>query len=1311
MAQCKSTPEEFIKNSFTPQIAVMCTPEVQRCCKKNNLNFTEILQPFSKLIHDVNYKDQSGVVHIIKNLQLTFTDIKAKPPQKTVAKKLLDSSVSRVSDFNMKQYESKNINLEIPAATPWYENWRDMFLKIQYPSDHEFTRHILACLLVVSSTDNNPFDEILKLTQNLNQMLSTTSENSIKWFNTNVLKYYVVLHDNVEGNHLNANSTFDTLKSQYGSPNCFLLKLNSRINGDNNEHLTDPWNQFLCNKIEDHTPESSPSSEKLNLEIGQEAKESKNLVVHPLSLKIDDISDNLEFEKEERETKLEIGKYGHGNCLSMDDVEQIKMLIYEFAKSCLLPYVEKQISILHEAVANKKGVSKSLLTATKRWFSASKPNTNALAVNNLIYSVGSSELQIRKLGDLYFMFGNYPAAFQAYHTAKREYNADQAWLYYAGALEMAALSAFMCNESTRKTLDYMEESITTYLDACKMHQFATRATLLSSECLKSKKLYGEAAHQFIRMTSEDSDLCSALLLEQASYCFIHSNMLRKYAFHMVLSGHRFFKAIQKIHALRCYEQAYQMYENSGWDLANEHIHYTVGRLANFLQNFDDAIIPFAKLLTGVSRQSTAQQASFLKEFLVILLNKLKNDTTSEMPILPVPSLKNSSLKVLLGPTRPLSTPGKLPALGINFNTSDDPDSERRWHKLEEILLEQSGNAPLIFKPLISLYKASSIENDPLIAIINEPIQVSLELDNLLQIPLVLKDLHLVWNYKDAESEVVTNLIENELADVHVKTYVVKSVIIQENSSQNVVLSVTPLRTGILTITAICYTLAASPNDNETLFVKGIKQLNICGNVNVPTPINLKIVPYAPCLQMTFSELNMDFLTGELQRVSIDLHNNGSVSLKNVMIATSVPHLLSNCELNTNQKNYFTSDIDPSVNKDQWSRKNHITSIPLPEGQLDKGQSVSFHIWLRAPDVKGHSSIDLLTYYENIDSKSVPRYRLIRHSWNLSVQESIALNISAQNSYNSNKSQDLVLALKCTNLNKIHQSISTEITLLNLALLSVNWVLTQDIVTPTYINLNSQESAHILFKARREVSKIDRYTHISLSSEQPTLPHLTTAYKAFAKKSRTGLLNIFNSNSNNKTSDGTLILEWKALVSDASNKRIVYGHTYKPLQVNQDELKLDQLISDTCIDLYSSTVSQNEDSKNVQNQVIYNLLYPSVINYDFQRRGSCIVPVTLILHSLVNEEIVVTINTINTSSNAKKPFNTNVCWISKGKIIRNIEPLATISVELSVILVHSGTFHLGSNLEILCNSLNKVDIPVLQVQDVPFKLVAINSEIY
>lgn len=111
-----------------------------------------------------------------------------------------------------------------------------------------------------------------------------------------------------------------------------------------------------------------------------------------------------------------------------------------------------------------------------------------------------------------------------------------------------------------------------YVYLGRMPQFATRATLFSAECLRGRGLYGEAAKLLIRMTSEDSDLRSALLLEQAAYCFLASSrppMPRKYAFHLVLAGHRFSKAGQKRHSLRCYRQAYQV-SGSTWSPSDKY---------------------------------------------------------------------------------------------------------------------------------------------------------------------------------------------------------------------------------------------------------------------------------------------------------------------------------------------------------------------------------------------------------------------------------------------------------------------------------------------------------------------------------------------------------------------------------------------------------------------------------------------------------------------------------------------------------------------------------------------------------------------
>lgn len=151
----------------------------------------------------------------------------------------------------------------------------------------------------------------------------------------------------------------------------------------------------------------------------------------------------------------------------------------------------------------------------------------------------------------------------------------------------------------------------------RLQQFATRATLLSMECLKTARLYGEAAKQLIRMTSEESDLRSALLLEQAAYCFLASTpvMHRKYAFQIVLSGNRYSRAGQRKHAYRCYNQSYQVFQQRGWSLAEDHIQFTMAKQAYMLKKLDEASCSFAHLLRPGSLQGAQQQLSFLKEYI------------------------------------------------------------------------------------------------------------------------------------------------------------------------------------------------------------------------------------------------------------------------------------------------------------------------------------------------------------------------------------------------------------------------------------------------------------------------------------------------------------------------------------------------------------------------------------------------------------------------------------------------------------------------------------------------------------------------
>lgn len=49
MARLGKTAQEFIQDSFSPIIAVLCSPKVENVVSKNNLSFTEMLQPFASM--------------------------------------------------------------------------------------------------------------------------------------------------------------------------------------------------------------------------------------------------------------------------------------------------------------------------------------------------------------------------------------------------------------------------------------------------------------------------------------------------------------------------------------------------------------------------------------------------------------------------------------------------------------------------------------------------------------------------------------------------------------------------------------------------------------------------------------------------------------------------------------------------------------------------------------------------------------------------------------------------------------------------------------------------------------------------------------------------------------------------------------------------------------------------------------------------------------------------------------------------------------------------------------------------------------
>ncbi|XP_075159619.1 trafficking protein particle complex subunit 8 homolog l(3)76BDm [Haematobia irritans] len=1067
---------DIIQNIFSPLIGVLSSSYADEVCHRNNLSFAELLMPFAKLQNEAHFRDASGTSVSMRGLRLNFCDIDWRPPQTVLARKMLNESTNVFND-KTKIIHLGDISLELPTSEPWFENWRETFLTVQYTADHEFTRNLLSCLIVLSSGDPNIVETAHKLSQRVHQMQSVTPQKLPKWFHSSdVLNSYVVLHEGTQGDLSKAQQGYELLKSTFGGSKCFLIQINSLDVNVTSGEVPDYWTSFLKRQpknsdnqsggsVGDKTPQDSVSGismppmqmSLLTDAITQnEASDIPN-ILHPLSPVQENATEaiNSKFSissesiSQTINPNVWIGDFDapHGQCLNAMDVENVRHFVQDYAVRALIPYIEHLVGILNEAVTNKKGVSKSLLSATKRWF-VTKPGASASNQNAVIYTHESAELQTRKLGDLYFMFGHYNMAFQAYHQAKRDFNADSAWQYYAGALEMAALSAFMLGTANRKTYDYMEDAIVCYLNTCKLQQFATRATLLSVECLKTARLYNEAAKQLIRMTSEESDLRSALFLEQAAYCFLACSpaMYRTYAFQIILSGNRYSRAGQRKHAYRCYAQAYQVFEHKGWSLAEDHIQYTMAKQAYMLKKLEEASRSFAHLLRPGSLQNEHQQLSFLKEFIQTQNEYIKRHP--EMGLLPhaLPQIVQDSIKILTLSPPITSTAQYMPAANIDINT--DLSDEPIWHKLEEMIVTtaSAANKPQVFKPSRSLFTKENPTIDNPIAIQGEPIELAVTIANTIRCGIILKNVELLWRLKLDNDEELSNIclfeslgenLNSAAISAAVKCGAPQSVMLDEKASQTLYFKLTPKLTGRFTIVGMVAEVASQAEPIYSILGSLQFETQILRQTGNKSPafdqkLNIRVIPTLPSLNISFSAIPSDLLAGEIVPVNISFRNDSNKPIQEILVGCDNPRWLALQDKDIAIPLSLLSSIKDLSNekliKDKEIRQQHVVRLfkSKKEGALKAQEGSVVTAWIQAPYEKGEFTLRLLFYYGfSSEGKSGNlKYRLVRHNWKLKVHEGLQSDVTCVLS--NATTGELGINIDVRNENKIHHALMSEL---------------------------------------------------------------------------------------------------------------------------------------------------------------------------------------------------------------------------------------------------------------------------------------------
>ncbi|XP_060631207.2 trafficking protein particle complex subunit 8 isoform X4 [Anolis sagrei] len=1197
MAQRVQSVQEFLQDAFVPLVAALCSEEAERVTRKNNLGFCELVKPFCRLTSEVHMRDPNNQLHIIKNLKIAVNNITTQPPQPGAIRKLLNdvvtvsqpteglvANVITAGDYDL-NISDRSVKASVPwysswkdtlmglntstfysATTPWFEAYRESFLQSMPASEHEFLNHYVACMLVVSSSEPEPVEQFLKLSQEQHRIQHSNEYSYPKWFIPNTLKYYVLLHDVSAGEEQRADSIYEEMKQRYGTQGCYLLKINSRgSNRGADEQIPDPWSQYLQkNIIQNQEPYEDGSYTVIpnkNADhfipldgLDNDSKDglSNNFKTHPLQLEHTSNSgcfDGIDCVKPNppiHETKKSNTWTPHGTCLTLTDHDRIRQFIQEFTFRGLLPHIEKTIRQLNDQLISRKGLSRSLFSATKKWFSGSKvpeKSVNELkSTSGLLYPPEAPELQIRKMADLCFLVQHYELAYSCYHTAKKDFLNDQAMLYAAGALEMAAVSAFLQPGAPRPyPAHYMDTAIQTYRDICKNMMLAERCVLLSAEILKSQIKYSEAAALLIRLTSEDSDLRSALLLEQAAHCFINmkSPMVRKFAFHMILAGHRYSKAGQKKHALRCYCQAMQVYKGKGWSLAEDHINFTIGRQSFTLRQLDNAISAFRHILINDSKQTASQQGAFLREYLYVYRNVSQLSPDGPLPQLPLPYINSSATRVFFGHDRRPAEGEKQAATHISLDQEYDSDFSQQWKELEEQVVSTANKGITLpnFQPTqYCLNKYSDNSRFP-IAVVEEPITVEVAFRNPLKVPLLLTDLSLLWKFQPNDFNSKNNGQAKELGtcgkDV-IGAEVISEFLINSEETKMARLKLFPHQTGELHILGVAYNLGTVQGTtvldgidasvglqtgkylSNGMSVRGRQDLEIQGprlNNTKEEKTSIKYGPdrrldpiiteEMPLLEVFFINFPTELLCGEIRKTYVEFVNVSKCSLTGVKVVSKRPEFFTfggssailtplspsaseHCSAYKTVVSHSTSlsSLTSSAASSDFGvgsgSQPEVIDVPLPECVLLPGASVQLPMWLRGPDEEGVHEINFLFYYESLRKHSKLCHRVLRHTAVICTSRSLTVQATVfrSNALENEKGEgdNMLVFVDVENINTSEAGVK-EFHVVQVSSNSKNWKLKEsiDLSEDKDIKLANREKGKLCLKSVRCKHLAEHYT--------------------------------------------------------------------------------------------------------------------------------------------------------------------------------------------------------------------------------------------
>eukprot|EP00934_Nitzschia_sp_Nitz4_P005492 Nitzschia sp. Nitz4//scaffold304_size22322//3923//9284//NITZ4_008571-RA/size22322-snap-gene-0.0-mRNA-1//1//CDS//3329547070//5482//frame0 len=396
---------------------------------------------------------------------------------------------------------------------------------------------------------------------------------------------------------------------------------------------------------------------------------------HAQMLRINTVSSATAQALQEQETNdLWKGQGKLGNRLGVNDRVLIRRYLQSLVTTSLLPAMEQRIAYLNAVVSErKKGVRNLVKSFWRKPKEETAPVSSGAQVSVgedgvvVKYRYDSIENQTRLLADTLFLIQDYDAALSTYRLIRDDFKADKAHAHYANVQEMIGLCLYCLDPFLRskEIFSCFESALLSYTRAAEEERtqrmtgkdpssrpsYAPHATRQGTRlCLlmataneyltQSREL--EVADLLASASSHESSLGAAVLLEQASAYYFESRMFRKYAFHMLMSGHMFRTAGQDHHAFRCFTSALYVYRHGQWPELHGHLKSALAAQLYAMGRMSVALLLYGKLVSRSGKVSAKSQQKFLDHIVEICTDHAKKATTGAGRMAAPPTLTTRS---------------------------------------------------------------------------------------------------------------------------------------------------------------------------------------------------------------------------------------------------------------------------------------------------------------------------------------------------------------------------------------------------------------------------------------------------------------------------------------------------------------------------------------------------------------------------------------------------------------------------------------------------------------------------------------------